>query len=181
MTAKQAHSGVIMWVDEASPTAVADGVAVHADNAQPLVIRTADCLPLVLLSPEVACVLHVSRKTLVKGLLDQVPNFIVPGQITKVFIGPHICAEHFVFEKMGPEIQEFQQKYPYACRETVTGLSLDINRVVEEYLKSWNVDEALLSRDGRCTFESPELPSYRRSLRDNQPLSDAIATIVRSA
>src|SRR6185503_10097991 len=90
---QQVHGGTIVWADEITSLTMADGIAVHADMAREFMIKTADCIPLVVLSADRACGLHVSRKTLLRGLLDGLSAFVPPQTITKVHIGPHICAE----------------------------------------------------------------------------------------
>ena len=178
---KQVHGNTIVWAEDITPETAADGIVARTGFPDPFLIRTADCLPLVLTTPDTACALHVSRKSLVAGLLEQVPNYLNLAEIDTVYIGPHVCEEHFIFEKIGPEIEAFRQKFPFACRQSTAGLHVSLKKVVEEYLKQWGVKKGMVSFDTRCTFEAAELPSYRRSLRDKQPLTDHITTIVAPA
>lgn len=175
---KQAHGGDIARAERVDRATVADGIAAPLNFTSPFMIATADCLPLVIASDEVACALHVSRKSLIHGLLDHVPDFLVAPAITSAYIGPHICEEHFVFDWVGPDIKLFAQKFPAACRESKAGLHLSLKKAVEIYLERWHVAPELVSVDPRCTWETEELPSYKRSLRDTQPLFDQLATIV---
>jgi copper oxidase (laccase) domain-containing protein len=178
---KQGHGSTIVGASEVKNSEIlADGISASADFEEPFMILTADCLPLVVVTDKAACALHVSRKTLILGLLEGVPQFMKPPDITGVYIGPHVCAEHFVFETVGPEIAAFQKRWPLACTATEDGLHLSLVKAVAEYLGAWGVTPERLTSDPRCTFETPDLPSYRRALRDQQPLTDQIATVVRT-
>ena len=170
-----------MWADTVTTSTVADGIAARADFRQPFLIRTADCLPLTLITDEVACALHVSRKSLVAGLLDAVDTFIDVKKIRQIHIGPHICAEHFVFEHIGDEVGQFAVRFPSACQTSTTGLHLSLMTVVNEYFRKWKIYDHASIRDDRCTLETLELPSYRRSRREGTSLDDHVATIVWSA
>jgi copper oxidase (laccase) domain-containing protein len=165
---KQIHTGEIVTADSIDPSypPVADGVIV-VRNGKAAGIETADCLPLVITSTDAAIALHVSRKTVLHGLLDKVPLLLAPDQITNVFIGPHICARHFVFPFEGPEIAAFIQKFPGAVSRD-QALHLSLRHVVHEYLQQWHVKNSLIREDARCTFEDATLPSYCRWLQGNK-------------
>ena len=142
-------------------------------------VSTADCLPLVLLTEKEALGLHVSRKTLINGLLDNVSSFIDPVDVTNVYIGPHICPEHFTFEWEGAEITRFAEKFPDAAEQDEAGIwSLSTRDAVQHYLDEWKIDESLIEEDTRCTLEASELASYRR---DGKPLTRQLATIIRAS
>jgi len=179
--ASQKHTNSICWAEEVTTATVADGIAAAAGFNQPFLIRSADCLPLVLLTADTACALHVSRKSLPAGLLDKVSGFLDVTAITRVHIGPHVCPEHFVFAWRGEELAAFCDIYPMACAPAAGGTSVSLRAAVDYYLQQWGVREENVTRDGRCTFESRELPSYRRSLRDGEKLAGNIYTIVRRA
>ncbi|MGH9858044.1 MAG: laccase domain-containing protein, partial [Acidobacteriota bacterium] len=86
----QVHGATIIQTPLDTKKEEADGALLTADSA-PFAIRTADCMPLVMMTDQKALALHVSRKSLVAGLLDAVPDVIEPTQLTHIFIGPHIC------------------------------------------------------------------------------------------
>lgn len=177
---KQVHGAAIVWASAAQGQALAaDGIAAPHTFMPAFMISTADCLPLAVVSDEIACVVHISRKTLIRGILETIPNFIAPHEMRAAYFGPHVCAEHFVFEQVGSEIAAFQQKFPFACQRRGDGLHLDINAVVTKQLINWGLPPDTLQRDGRCTFADETLPSYIRAWRSKQPLNGGIATIVR--
>lgn len=175
---KQVHGSNIVWAEQANIDVEADGIAAKREYARPFMISTADCLALVIASELVICALHVSRKTLVRGLLNHVPEFVPPGEMIGTWIGPHICADHFVFERRGEEIAAFGHQFPAAVEKRADGWHLDILAATREYLTGWGLSDSQIYRDGRCTFETLELPSYRRSLRMGNALAGTIATVV---
>src|SRR3989344_3087051 len=87
----QIHGGNIVEVEMlAQGKMSADGVVLKGDSVAGGV-KTADCAPVVIVSDNVAVVLHISRKTLVRGLLANAATYVAPDDINHVFIGPHIC------------------------------------------------------------------------------------------
>lgn len=176
----QVHGSQIVWAHEAGRNSVGDGLALWYDFPRPCLITTADCLPLVLVSDRSACLLHVSRKTLVRGLLEQVPEFILPIDMKGAWIGPHICGKHFVFEYLGEEAGAFCAKYPWAAARRRDGWHLDLQAVTLQYLYDWGLGDKNIKQDGRCTFEAIELPSYRRGVTHGQSTTAGIATVVES-
>lgn len=163
-TARQVHGSTIISADGSGP---ADGIFITNPNNE-VGIKTADCMPLVLLGEGSALALHVSRKTLVAGILDQVPKYIQPNEIKKIYIGPHICAEHFTFEWEGQGIANFRRQFPQAVTKKDGVLHLSLLKAVRQYFNSWGIAPTM-EEDGRCTFEDQGLPSYKRWLLQGKP------------
>lgn len=172
------HGGHILSADDEGSGIEADGILTQG-KSEWIGVVTADCLPLVLVTPETALALHVSRKTLVRGLLDAVPTVLPVAEITNVWIGPHICAEHFTFDWAGEDIVAFQQRWPEAVREEKAKLYLSLRDAVQQYLTDWGVPAAVVQEDGRCTFETLDLPSYRRALARGARERDQWLTAIR--
>lgn len=176
---KQMHGNAIVWAEEAQAGGiVADGIAAHHEFTRSFMINTADCLPLVVATEAIICAIHVSRKTLTGGILDRVPDFIKPESIVAVWIGPHICVNHFVFEWVGQDVAAFQARFPSAYEEREDGIHLSNLAATLGYLESWGVPTTAIQRDTRCTYEDDSLQSYRRGLHGREKLSGGIATIV---
>lgn len=173
----QVHGAVIVPAAElVSSPKKADGVVIQADDP-PTAIQTADCLPLVLMTPDTALALHVSRKSLITGLLDNVPRHINPKEIEYVFFGPHICAKHFTFEYIGEEVQRFIDQFPSAATsDKPAGLSLV--KAIEHYLQKWGIEDVATTRDGRCTYEDSTLASRRHGYDRGGTVIDRFYTIV---
>jgi copper oxidase (laccase) domain-containing protein len=160
---EQTHGADIIRAEELGKKHVyADGVFLEKNS--PLTgVQTADCMPLIITSAEAALALHVSRKTLVAGLLDRVPHYISPADIEYVWIGPHICRRHFVFEWDGDEIRQFRAKFPQAVTDNPIALSL--RRAVQTYFDKWRVQSSRVTEDSRCRYEEISLPSFTRWLK----------------
>lgn len=181
----KADADIIRVIQEHGARIVASGSEGPADGiytdsvGAPIGISTADCVPLIVVTPNNALALHVSRKTLNAGQLDQVPQIFNIAAITGVFIGPHICPQHFIFEYAGPEILAFAKRWPEAVAKIEAGTSLNLDRVVTGYLNAWHVPDEDIMRVSICTAETPQLPSYCRSRIAEEKLEDSIITSVR--
>lgn len=157
----------------------ADGVFI-GDGMPEGAIVTADCMPLVLFGKKEALLLHMSRKTLINGILDSARNYTNDFPVVDICVGPHICSQHFIFEKRGPEIQRFAELFPNAVKKHPSGWSLSLRDALRGFLDELQVPPKRIHEDGRCTFETPGLPSYRRQLAEG-PMSELgrIITTVR--
>ncbi|HLC49704.1 MAG TPA: polyphenol oxidase family protein [Candidatus Andersenbacteria bacterium] len=153
---------------------VADGIEVSQAHVK-VGVGTADCMPLVILSPKKGLVLHVSRKSLINGLLEKASRIVAPHEITRVFIGPSICSKHFTFNHEGEEITTFKKLFPEAVKEKDT-IHLSLSKAVQTYFDVWGVSEKSIFRDERCTFEDHTLSSYRRWLTSEKKGSRSVET-----
>jgi copper oxidase (laccase) domain-containing protein len=177
--AEQVHCGEIVTAsDIVIGKTKADGIFIDKQDIKAAVL-TADCMPLVLTTNDSALVLHVSRKSLINGLLDKVDHFIEPENITGIYIGPHICAEHFTFPEAGEEIKKFQKMFPKAVAVKENIYHLSLRRAVNTYFKKWGIGDALIKEDGRCTFKEESLPSYKRWLGSTAPLGRIVTVVSR--
>lgn len=166
---KQVHCGTIVEAQKlASARCEADGVLAGVSDA-PIAVQTADCLPLVIVSRDKALALHVSRKTITRGLLDKASDLIAPASIAAVYIGPHICIRHLSFETEGPEVNLFKLLFPTAVDQHNGVTHLSLKRAVAAYLTAWRVPPEKIVDHSYCTFEHAELPSYRRSGQHTYP------------
>jgi copper oxidase (laccase) domain-containing protein len=180
---RQVHGGDIVGVVcLKTKECEADGVVLDSSEDVSVGIVTADCAPVVIVTKERVVVLHVSRKTLLEGLLDNVEKYIQTKDILNVYIGPHICERHFDFETEGEEITEFIQKYPNAVKRRNGRSYLSIREALQVFFNKWGVSEDKLKEDGRCTYESDELPSYAKWCEEGRRgRLEHVKTIVRKA
>lgn len=156
--ARQVHgNGIINAASCTHRITEADGIIGTPSDAA-FGVHTADCLPLILTTDTRAIALHISRHTLVAGILDTVMEHIKKEPITAAYIGPHICENCFVFEERGEGIAQFETLFPYSTRQSDSGIHLSLRKVVIKFLS----DVPSVVEDFRCTLETPELPSYRR-------------------
>ena len=144
----------------------ADGL-VTGEPGVTLVVRVADCVPLLLADPEagVVAALHVGRPGLVTGV---VPHGVAamrelgadPARI-RGWIGPHVCGRCYeVPESMRADVQAL---VPGTATETSWGTpAVDLGVGVRSQLAGAGVQAAAVESLDRCTREDPDLFSYRR-------------------
>jgi copper oxidase (laccase) domain-containing protein len=160
---KQVHGGRIVSVEcLKNKECEADGIVSDVSDGVVVGVVTADCVPVVIATDKRVVVLHVSRKTLIRGLLENVRNIISFKDIESVFIGPHICENHFSFENKGEEIQEFIDRYPMAREKRDGKVYLSMRQALQVFFDKWGVKNEKIIEDGRCTYESDQLSSYKR-------------------
>lgn len=160
----QIHGGNIVEVEKLAQGKVsADGVVLKRDSVAGGV-QTADCAPVTIVSDETAVVLHVSRKTLVRGLLANATTYIAPSSIDHIFIGPHICEYHFGFEEEDESLRQLRYHYPKAFHFHKGKLYLSMHQALKSVFDEWQVHPDKIIGDGRCTYEQLQMPSYRRWL-----------------
>lgn len=178
ISARQNHGGVVVEAVECvSGQTGADGIMVR-DGGQSVAVLTADCMPLVVVTDTAAVVLHVSRKSLINGLLDKVEDMLDIRQIRGVYVGPHICPHHFTFEWLGEELKQFQMLFPRAI-EWSEPWQVSLRCAVQSYFDQWGVQLDWFVVDERCTYEEANLPSYRRYLeQESDPNTARMATVV---
>ncbi|MCO4794218.1 MAG: polyphenol oxidase family protein [Bacteriovoracaceae bacterium] len=100
----QIHSDQIIDLkDELHPETVqVDGMVASLNFKVPLVIVTADCLPILIQGSEGICFLHAGWKGLENKILSH--SLVKKIKPTQAFIGPHICQNHY---EVGPEFLEY--------------------------------------------------------------------------
>lgn len=177
ITAQQEHGGHIADAKHCSPgKTIADGIV---STGEPVAVKTADCMPLVLIrGQDSALALHVSRKTLIRGLLDAVPTVINTANISAVHIGPHICHRHFTFTYEGDELRQFMHMFPSAVSREQNVTHVSLLDAVSNYFSTWRIDPRIVQYDKRCTYEDTALPSYRAAIDSgSQKPLDRLLTI----
>lgn len=173
---KQVHGRRIATAESLQHTdREADGIEMKK-NSPAAAIYTADCLPLVIAGETTALALHVSRKSVVAGLLDEAA-INLPENIQGAYLGPYICAKHLIMEWLGDEVHELIRRWPEAVIKN-QAWHISLEKIVRQYLTEWGVPEDKIQKDGRCTYETLELASRKRL--GSAPLQSHIFTIVRS-
>jgi polyphenol oxidase len=176
--AKQIHSANILKVDKKFFTEEkADGLVTRSKGTK-VGVYTSDCLPLVLIGEEQAGVLHVSRKSLAVGILKNVSNVLNTHRLKMVWVGPHICEKHFVFENMGTNLEMLWKIHPEAFKKDREVWQVNLLAAVKKQLHEWGY-KGKVEEDGRCTFEDLNLPSYRRGDLGKIVLGTSIVTSIQ--
>jgi copper oxidase (laccase) domain-containing protein len=156
----QVHGRRIGRVNESEP---ADGIVVFKGDQGKFGIRTADCLPLVLASRDKILIAHLSRKSAIAGLLMMIKREVQKWKIEGILLGPHICQDHFRFEKAGRDVQIFLETFPAAVERHQNFWRLSLRKVALEFIQNLEIDPGLVIEDGRCTY-ADNLPSYKREV-----------------
>jgi len=152
----QVHSNLVIDLStEEHPEEIkADGMIAPLDYKTPLVIVTADCLPVFIKGKKGICFLHAGWKGLENGILDhELVHSIEPEY---AFIGPHISSVNY---EVGPEFNDFFKNSP-AVAEQNDRLCFDLGQEATLQIKSLFGD-IQIEESQQCTFESDELHSYR--------------------
>jgi polyphenol oxidase len=144
----------------------ADGL-VTGEPGVALVVRVADCVPLLLGDPEVGAVaaLHVGRPGLVAGVvqagLEALTDLGADTARLRAWLGPHVCGRCY---EVPPEMREHvEATVPGSGATTSWGTpSVDLGAGVRVLLTAAGVPAEHVQSLGRCTREDPALFSYRR-------------------
>lgn len=161
---RQEHSGtIIRAADLVQQELTADGVVLESVGEVGSV-STADCAAVAILSERRAILLHVSRKSLIHGLLENAFSYMAPSSVDRVWVGPHICEYHLSFEREEPDLKRFRVRYPEAVHFHQGKLHISLRAALESVWSEWDIHPQRVNWDGRCTWEHDDLPSYRRSL-----------------
>jgi YfiH family protein len=139
----------------------ADGI-VATDPGVTLLVRAADCVPVLLVAPDEGIVgaAHSGRPGMVEG--------VVPATVARMrdlgagavegWLGPHVCGRCYeVPEQLRAEVAAV---VPESFAETSWGTpSVDLGAGIRAQLERLGV---VVHDESRCTRESPDLYSYRR-------------------
>lgn len=173
----QVHGRDVARVDGPGEPPVADGL-VTGTAGLGLVVRVADCVPVLLADPDAGLVgaVHAGRPGLVAG--------VVPAAVERLralgadrlvaWVGPHVCGS--CYEVPAEMRDEVVAVVPESAATTSWGTpALDIGAGVVAQLRAADGVEVEVVDASRCTIEDDDLYSYRRQ----GPASGRLAGIVR--
>jgi YfiH family protein len=137
----------------------ADGVVATTPGLT-LMVRAADCVPVLLVGQGVVGAAHCGRPGLVAGVVPATVaamRELGAGQV-EAWVGPHVCGG--CYEVPGEMREEVAAAVPGSYAETSWGTpSVDLGAGVLAQLEGLDV---VVHDASRCTRESPDLYSYRR-------------------
>ena len=163
---RQVHGDDVLRVD--APGSVPPGGAPTGDalvtttRGQGLMVRVADCVPVLLADPVAGVVgaVHSGRPGLALGVAVRAVERMRDAGADRLvaWVGPHVCGGCYeVPEELRAEVAA---RVPAAYAETTWGTpALDIGAGVRAQLEAVDVEVVLA---GGCTREDPALHSYRR-------------------
>jgi len=163
---RQVHGDEVLTVEAPAPAPQDDVPAADAlvttTRGTGLMIRVADCVPVLLADPEAGVVgaVHAGRAGLVLGIVDRAVERLRDAGATGLvaWVGPHVCGGCYeVPQEMRAEVSAL---VPAAYAETTWGTpALDIGAGVRAQLAAAGVEVVDV---GGCTREDPRLHSHRR-------------------
>jgi len=133
----------------------ADGFVSSVIPKQTLLIKTADCLPILLMGDKGLAFIHAGWRGLHQNILD---NPLIQGLApTKIYVGPHIGAASYEVS------EDFTENFPNSDNFIRIDGKLKwslIDECLTQVRKLYPRIEVEVSP--LCTFETSELCSYRR-------------------
>ncbi|NUR05800.1 MAG: peptidoglycan editing factor PgeF [Nocardioidaceae bacterium] len=158
---RQVHGSEVAVADPAAATPTADGL-VTRDPGVVLMVRVADCVPVLLADPHAGVVgaAHAGRPGLVAGVVPATVDAMreLGARQVRAWVGPHVCGRCYeVPEQMRADVAA---AVPESFAETSWGTpAVDIGAGVRTQLERAGVQ---LTEVSRCTLEDDDLYSYRR-------------------
>lgn len=159
---RQVHGAEVVDAAPGAPRPACDGVLTDRADVV-LMVRAADCLPVLLADPGAGVVgaAHAGRQGLAAG--------VVPATVARMrergareltaWLGPHVCGA--CYEVPAAMRDEVGDQVPAAVATTWWGTpSLDLGAGVRAQLEAEGV--RVVDEAARCTLESADLYSHRR-------------------
>jgi polyphenol oxidase len=144
--------------------AVGDGLVTTRPGVS-LMVRAADCVPVLLADPVagVVAAVHAGREGLRQGVLPAALSAMAGlgarARHVTALLGPAVCGlDYEVPEAMQAEVARVAPEAAVATRRGTAGL--DLRAGVEAILRRAGIPEVV--QDPRCTVEDPTLFSHRR-------------------
>ncbi|MGL5406081.1 MAG: polyphenol oxidase family protein [Propionibacteriaceae bacterium] len=134
----------------------------RTDKPIALLVRIADCVPVVLADSKagVVAAAHAGRRGFDKGILPSTVAAMrsVGARRIKAWIGPHICGSCYeVPQAMHDDISSRHEAVSVVTRQGTP--ALDLGAGCERQLQQLGLD---VQRSRICTYETTDLHSYRR-------------------
>ncbi len=187
IAARQVH-GASVWVTPPRPvkareTPEAD--AILSDVSRGLVVvRTADCVPVLLASPDgtVVAAVHAGWRGIVAGVVPATlralrERFATPPSTLTAAIGPSISADAF---EVGEEVRGAFDRLALseAVHPTPNKPHVDLRHAIARQLQRAGVEPGAVESTDRCTYhDEAEFYSYRRDGRPTGSMAGAIAPV----
>jgi YfiH family protein len=157
----QVHGSRIAIIESVTDEVPTADALVTGISGITLAVMVADCIPLLLISPEAVAAVHVGRRGLVNGVAIRTIDLMREMGATQIRaeLGPAICGSCY---EVSPEVaDEVLSLHPLALAQTPAGTpSLDLPKALKASLNLAGISEIMDSQI--CTVESPDHFSYRR-------------------
>ena len=180
----QTHGTNILTLDQISAynDLSADGIVSRSPNTA-CMVQTADCVPLILYSLEapIIAAIHVGWKGLIAGIIPKaLEQMRSENSCLKAFIGPAICCAHFQINiGMASDFAARAEKLAYP-KQTLCDAGrwyVDLKETVKQELNALGVMQ--VEKNNKCTYESADLPSYRRAQHTGVECKSRLVSLIR--
>ncbi|GAC1334952.1 MAG: hypothetical protein NVSMB17_17260 [Candidatus Dormibacteria bacterium] len=174
ITAEQVHGSTVAVVHLCENCGPGNRIP-HTDGLVteepwPLLIRVADCFPVIVYEPraKVVAVVHCGWRGTVAGVLPRAVGRLLKesgGRVSEMRagIGPGICGGCY---QVGQEVAQAAWGGGLTAHLSAEAdgahYHFDIAGALTQQLQDSGLDGANIERVPRCTFEDPGLPSFRR-------------------
>lgn len=161
---EQVHKDTIAWVGEHvdSPIARTDAL-LSREKGKTLAVYTADCVPVLLYEPKrrIVGVVHAGwRGTALEILRKSIEALKVPPKDLRVVLGPAICPSCF---EVGKEVaRQFDPSVVHESEKEEGKFFVDLWQANINQCLELEIPESHIEVIRVCTFEHPELLSFRR-------------------
>ncbi len=158
----QVHGNRVAVIEEVTDEVPTADALITGIPGITLAVMVADCIPLILSSKHSVAAVHVGRKGLVNRVAEKTIEIMreISDQEITATVGPAICGK--CYEVSQEIFDEVVARHPTAATRTSANTpSLDIVAGLITDLKSLGIRS--IDNQSRCTVESDDLFSYRRS------------------
>jgi polyphenol oxidase len=161
------------WLDTRPEDPIADALVTDLAYVG-LVVRAADCVPVLVADPEGGQVgaAHAGRNGMVAGVVPETVRALreMGARDLVAWVGPHVCGR--CYEVPGDMQHDVVATMPAAKAETSWGTpALDLGAGVIAQLEDAGAEVVDV---GRCTLEDADLYSYRREGRESGRLAGVV-------
>ena len=156
---EQSHSDIFLEVNK--PGIYKADALITKQKKLTLVVKTADCMPILLSDKEKVGVVHIGWKGLENKIFQKtISNFDLTN--LKVSIGPHA-------QKCCYEVKEdLEEKFNQHCLKENNKIYLDLTSEIKEFCEAKKIE---LELNEVCTIENKKYNSYRRDKTTKRQLS----------
>jgi hypothetical protein len=156
---EQSHSDVFLEVDKPG-VYQADALITKQKNLM-LVVKTADCMPVLITDGEKVGVVHIGWRGLENKIFYKAISKFNTSNI-KVSIGPHA-------QKCCYEVKEdLEIKFSKHCLKEENKIYLDLTKEIKDYCDTNSIE---LEYFVECTIENKKYNSYRRDKTNKRQMS----------
>lgn len=174
---RAAHSNGVHYVDEAVADVPGVDALITDRTGLALAAQGADCVMLALAADSWIAAVHCGWRGLVTGVvpatLGELRDRGADLREARAHLGPAICGTCYLVDEQRAE--EVSMAVPEAVVRSDRGPGIDVRAGVLEQLRGHGIDATV---DQRCTFEDPDLYSFRR---DGATGRQAIVIVRRAA